>query len=219
MTLIYDNLISTVIAMTVILVLASMQLRATKQQVATTAHYVTKQRTTQLSSWLQEDLGKIGKNMSGESVPVDSMVVANGDSAEWLTREFVFERDSIESGGNRVRVKVLYDVRRTGTRTIEGEERDVFQLTRERKVESNSSSWESAGGSAATLEYFDVDLLNKNAEPVENPVAKLQTDPDTVRSVRVRFSVLPPFQNDQLPVSASRTNTVVAQYLPADPWE
>ena len=54
MTLIYDNLISTVIAMTVILVLASMQLRATKQQVATTAHYVMKQRTTQLSSWSQE---------------------------------------------------------------------------------------------------------------------------------------------------------------------
>ena len=217
MTLIYDNLISTVIAMTVILVLASMQLRATKQRVATTAHYVMKQRTTQLNSWLQEDLGKIGKNMSGESVPVDAMVVANGDSAEWLTKEFVFERDSIETGGNRMTVKVRYYVQQTGTRTIGGEERDVFQLVRERKV--GSDPWESAGGSAATLEYFDVDMLNKNAEPVEDPVTKLQTDPDTVRSVRIRFSVVPPFQNDQLPVSASRTNTVVAQYLPADPWE
>jgi len=217
MTLIYDNLISTVIAMTVILILASVQLRATKQDVAGTAHYVMKQSTKQLSSWLQEDLGKIGKNMSSESVPVDAMVVADDDSAEWLTKEFVFERDSIETGGNRVTVKVRYDVQKTGTRTIEGEERDVFQLTRERKVGSNS--WESAGGSAAALEYFDVDMLNKNAEPVEDPVTKLQADPDTVRSVRIRFSVVPPFQNDQLPVSASRTNTVVAQYLPADPWE
>ena len=217
MTLIYDNLISTVIAMTVILILASVQLRATKQDVAGTAHYVMKQSTKQLSSWLQEDLGKIGKNMSGESVPVDTMVVANGDSAKWLTKEFVFERDSIESGGNRVRVKVQYDVQWTGTRTIGGEERDVFQLVRWRKVGSNS--WEPAGGSAATLEYFDVDMLDKNAEPVKDPVTKLQTDPDTVRSVRIRFSVVPPFQNDQLPVAASRTNTVVAQYLPADPWE
>ena len=217
MTLIYDNLISTVIAMTVILVLASMQLRATKQQVATTAHYVMKQRTTQLSSWLQEDLGKIGKNMSGESVPVDTMVVAVGDSAKWLTKKFVFERDSIETGGNRVTVKVRYDVQKTGTRTIEGEERDVFQLVRERKVEPDP--WKSAGGSAATLEYFDVDLLNKDAVRVENPEQHLEAVPDTVRSVRIRFSVLPPFQNDQLPVAASRTNTVVAQYLPADPWE
>jgi hypothetical protein len=218
MTLIYDNLISTVIAMTVILILASVQLRATKQDVAGTAHYVMKQSTKQLSSWLQEDLGKIGKNMSGESVPVDAMVVADDEStAEWLTKEFVFERDSIETGGNRVTVKVRYDVQKTGTRTIEGEERDVFQLTRERKVGSNS--WESAGGSAAALEYFDVDMLDKNAEPVEDPVTKLQNDPDIVRSVRIRFSVVPPFQNDQLPVSASRTNTVVAQYLPADPWE
>jgi hypothetical protein len=217
-TLIYDNLISTVIAMTVILVLASMQLRATKQQVATTAHYVMKQRTTQLSSWLQEDLGKIGKNMSSDSVAVNKLTVPNDDStARWRTDEFVFERDSIEKSGNRVTVKVRYDVRNTGTRTIEGEERDVFQLTRERKVGSNS--WESAGGSAATLEYFDVDLLNKDAVRVENPEQHLEAVPDTVRSVRVRFSVLPPFQNDQLPVAASRTNTVVAQYLPADPWE
>ena len=218
MTLIYDNLISTVIAMTVILVLASMQLRATKQQVATTAHYVMKQRTTQLSSWLQEDLGEIGKNMSDDRVPVDTLIVPNDDStARWRTDEFVFERDSIETGGNRVTVKVRYDVRNTGTRTIEGEERDVFQFTREQKV--GSDPWESAGGSAATLEYFDVDMLNKDAVRVENPEQHLEAVPDTVRSVRVRFSVLSPFQNTQLPVPASRTNTVVAQYLPADPWE
>ncbi|PSQ98736.1 MAG: hypothetical protein BRD48_06225 [Bacteroidetes bacterium QS_9_68_14] len=218
MTLIFDNLISTVVAMTVVLILASVQLRATKQNIAGTSHYVTKQHTKQLSSWLQEDLGKIGKNMGDESVPVDTMVVANDDStAKWLTKELVFERDSIGTGGNRVRVKVRYDVQKTGTRTIGGEERDVFQLARERKV--GSDPWESAGGGAATLEYFDVDMLNKDAGLVEDPVEKLQSNPDTVRSVRIRFSVVPPFQNDQLPVSASRTNTVVAQYLPADPWD
>ena len=217
MTLIYDNLISTVIAMTVILVLASMQLRATEQQVATTAHYVMKQRTTQLSSWLQEDLGKIGKNVKGDSVSVDTLIVPNDDStAAWQTKRFVFERDSVETDGNRVTIKVRYDIK-TETQMVGGEERDVFQLTRERKVGSNS--WESAGGSAATLEYFDVDLLNKDAVRVENPEQHLEAVPDTVRSVRVRFSVLSPFQNTQLPVPASRTNTVVAQYLPADPWE
>jgi hypothetical protein len=203
--------------MTVILVLASMQLRATKQQVATTAHYVMKQRTTQLSSWLQEDLGKIGKNVKGDSVSVDTLIVPNDDStAAWRTKRFVFERDSVETDGNRVTIKVRYDIK-TETQMVGGEERDVFQLTRERKVGSNS--WESAGGSAAALEYFDVDLLNKDAVRVENPEQHLEAVPDTVRSVRVRFSVLSPFQNTQLPVPASRTNTVVAQYLPADPWE
>ena len=93
----------------------------------------------------------------------------------------------------------------------------MFQLTRERKV--GSDPWESAGARATALEYFDVDMFNKNAQLVEDPVKKLQANPDTVRSVRIRFSVVPPFQNDQLPVSASRTNTVVAQYLPADPWD
>jgi len=218
MTLIYDNLISTVIAMTVILILASVQLRATKQDVAGTAHYVMKQRTKQLSSWLQEDLSRIGKNMSGDTVAVETMVVAEDDStAEWLTKEFVFERDSIKPSGDVIAIKVRYDVQNTGTRTIGEKERDVFQLARERKV--GSGTWEPAGGSAATLEYFDVDMLNINAEPVENPTTHLQTNQDTVRSVRVRLSVVPPFQNDQLPVSTSRTNTVVAPYLPADPWK
>jgi hypothetical protein len=217
-TLIYDNLISTVIAMTVILVLASMQLRATKQQVATTAHYVMKQRTTQLSSWLQEDLGKIGKNVKGDSVSVDTLIVPDDDStAAWRTKRFVFERDSVETDGNRVTIKVRYDIEKTGTQMVGGEERDVFQLVRGRKV--GSDPWEADGGSAATLEYFDVDLLNKDAVRVENPEQHLEAVPDTVRSVRVRFSVLSPFQNTQLPVPASRTNTVVAQYLPADPWE
>lgn len=219
MTLIYDNLISTVIAMTVVLILASVQLRATKQEVAGTAHYVMKQRTKQLSSWLQEDLSRIGKNRSGgDSVPVESMVLADGDStAKWLTKKFVFERDSIKPSGDVITIKVRYDVQKTGTRTIGEKERDVFQLDRDRKV--GSGTWEPAGGSAATLEYFDVDMLNKNAEPVEDPTTHLQTNQDTVRSVRVRFSVVPPFQNDQLSVSASRTNTVVAQYLPANPWK
>ena len=218
MTLIYDNLVSTVIATTVILILASIQLRATQQQVATSAQYAMTQQTKQLSSWLQEDLERIGKNMGGGRVPVDTIIVPGDDStATWWTKQFVFERDSITSGGSTVRIKIRYDIQNTGTQTINGTQRDVYRLERDRKVGGNS--WKSTGGSAATLGYFDVDMLNKNAEPVENPETHLQTHPDTVRSVRVRFSVLPPFENDQLPVAASRTNTVVAPSLPANPWE
>lgn len=215
MTLIYDNLISVVVATTVTLILASVQLRATKDRVAGAAHYMMTQRATQLSSWLQEDLARIGKNNSDDGVPIDTLIVPSDDStAQWLTNRFVFERDSISPAGNTVQIKVQYDIQNTGTRTVDGEETDVYRLVRTRKIGTNP--WVPAGGSAAALKYFDIDLLNKNAEPVENPGTHLQSHPDTVRSVRVRFAVLAPFQNDRLRVSSSRANTVVARYRPAD---
>lgn len=216
MPLIYDNLVSMVIATTVTLILASVQLRAMKHQVAGTAHYVMTQRATQLSSWLQDDLARIGKNQAGGDTPIDTLIVPTDDStAQWLTTQFVFERDSISPSGNTVPVKVRYDIQPTGTRSIAGKTRPVYQLDRDRKV--GASAWTSTGGSAAELGYFDVDLLNKNATPVENPQTHLQSHPDTVRSVRVRFSVLPPFQNDQLPIATSRANTVVASYPAGGP--
>lgn len=215
MPLIYDNLTSMVIAATVTLVLASVQLRATKQRVAGAARYAMTQHAAQLSSWLQKDLARIGKNRTGGPVPIDTMVQPADDStARWLTERFVFARDSVSPGGTTVPIQIRYDVQSAGTRTVEGEERPVYRLSRDRKV-GPAGSWEPAGGGGPALRYFDVDLLNKNARPIENPCAHLPAHPDTVRSVRVRFSVLPPFQTDQLPVPTSHVSTVVARYRPA----
>ena len=215
MTLIYDNLISAVVAMTVTLILASVQLRATHHRMAARAQYVMTERVTGLSSWLQRDLERIGENKTGGSVPIDTLILPSNDStAQWLTDRFVFERDSITPSGSPVPVKIRYDIQNMGSRTVQGETTDEYRFQRKRKVGANA--WESAGGSTAPLGYFDVDLLNKNAEPVENPEIHLQTHPDTVRSVRVRFSVLPPFDNNQLSVGTSHTNAVIARYPSAD---
>jgi hypothetical protein len=215
MAFIYDNMVSVLVAMTVTLILASVQLRATRHQAAGMASYAMTQRATQLSSWLQNDLARIGKNRQGSGVPIDTIIAPADDStARWLTERFVFKRDSIIPSGGTVPIRVRYDIQSAGTRTVGGETRDVYRLDRERKV--GTGPWVPAGGSVGGLQYFDVDLLNKNADPIENPLMHLQAHADTVRCVRVRFSVLPPFENDQILGPASRTNTVVARYHPAE---
>jgi hypothetical protein len=214
MTLIYDNLISVTVAMTVTLILSSVQLRATQHRTEAMALHAMTQRATEMSSWLQKDLSRIGENWQGSGVPIDTIIAPTNDStAQWVTERFVFERDSISPSGNRVPVRVRYDIQNEGTRTVGGEQRDVYRLERERKV--GTSSWTSAGGSTGDLEYFDVDLLNKNADPIENPLTHLQAHTDTVRSVRVRFSVLTPFETDQPSAPTSRMGIVVARYRPA----
>ncbi|PSQ81178.1 MAG: hypothetical protein BRD41_03355 [Bacteroidetes bacterium QS_1_63_11] len=209
MQFLFDNLTATVIAMTVLLILASMQMRATRQQVAQTSQDIVQRQAGQLTTWLEKDLGQIGKNMSDDETafeePVDS-------GQKWLTEKFVFEHEEIDSTGTVDTVRVRYLIESTGSsREIDmgGTTKSVelYQLTREKKV-VGETGWQAKGGSIPALEYFDVDLLDRNAEPVSDPVS----NEDDVRSVRVRFSLVAPYQNEELAVPVSRTNVVIARY-------
>ena len=207
MQFLFDNLTATVIAMTVLLILASMQMRATRQQVAQTSQNIVQRQAGQLTTWLEEDLGRIGKNMSDDEVAIDTLV--RKDSA--ITKEFVFEHKKYNSTGTAETVEVRYRVDSTGSsREIHmGGTTDtvaLYQLTREKKV--GGGGWQAKGGSIPALEYFDVDLLDRNAEPVPDSIS----GDSSVRSVRVRFSLVAPYQNEELAVPASRTNVVIARY-------
>jgi hypothetical protein len=209
MQLLFDNLSASIIAMTVLLIFASMQMRVTQQRVAQVSQNTVQSQAAQLTSWLEEDLGRIGKNMSGDETAFEAPVDSD---QEWLTEEFVFEYEEIDSTGVIDTVRVRYRVESTGssreiytggtTETV-----DLYRLTREKKV-VGETGWQERGGSAPALEYFDVDLLDRNAEPVSNPVS----NENAVRSVRVRFSLVAPYQNEELAFPASRTNVVIARY-------
>jgi hypothetical protein len=209
MPFLFDNLTATVIAMTVLLILASMQMRATQQRVAQASRDVAQSQAAQLTSWLEEDLGRIGKNMSGDEIAFEAPVDSD---QKWLTEEFVFEYEEFSSTGAIDTVRVRYRVESTGSsREIyfgdSTETVDLYRLTREKKV-VGETGWQEKGGSVPALEYFDVDLLDRNAEPVSNPVS----NENAVRSVRVRFSLVAPYQNEELALPASRTNVVIARY-------
>jgi len=212
MAFLLDNLTASVIAGTVILILGSMQMRATNQRVAQQSQQIMQNRARELTTWLERDLARVGENMTGdeEAIEPPEPFYPNPDpdneTQKWVTEKFVFERDSIESGTLR-RVETKYLIDAVDTREIDGEEKSVYQLTRKWRIDDgngNWSGWEEEGGSAAGLEYFEVDLLDRNALPTNNL--------DEVKSIRVRFSVAAPFQNEELSFPASRANVVVGRY-------
>ena len=211
MAFLLDNLTASVIAGTVILILGSMQMRATNQRVAQQSQQIMQNRARELTTWLERDLARVGENMTGDEEAIEPPEPfyppdPDNETQEWVTEEFVFERDSIESGTLR-RVETRYLIDAVDTREIDGEEKSVYQLTREWRIDDgngNWSDWEEEGGSAAGLEYFEVDLLDRNALRTDNL--------DEVKSIRVRFSVAAPFQNEELSFPASRANVVVGRY-------
>ncbi|WP_251954869.1 hypothetical protein [Salinibacter ruber] len=216
MPFVFDNLTATVIASVVLLVLANIQLRTERQEVAQTAQQVAQSRAQEATDWLEEDLGRIGQNMvSGQSAadrPEPYHGSPESDTEKWLTKEFSFRRDSISrdsisAGGNRWRIETRYRIQEQKTVSIDGKPSPVYGLVRERRKRQVGnggwSEWEKRG-EINSLEYFDVDLLDRNSQPT---MALGQA-----KSIRIRFSVVPPFQNDEMAFSASRSNVVVASY-------
>ena len=217
MPLIFDNLTASVIAATVVLILSSIQMRATQQRVAQTSQRIVQQRSRVATEWLEEDLERIGQNMtSGQDAleePEPYHDDPENDSEEWLTEKFVFRRDSVATGEGIWRIEIRYQVKSQGTMSVEGEETPIYRLVRKRRQkELDGGSWSESdwvqNGRIESLEYFDVDLLDRNAQAT--------TTLSQVQSVRIRFSVVAPFQNEEMAFPASRTNVVVARYPLAD---
>lgn len=183
MPFIYDNLIASVISAMILLILASIQMEATQMNTARSSRNIAKNRAQQLATWLEEDLGKIGQNMPQSTVPYSGPK----DSTQWHTLEFDFEY--VDATG--IPVTVEYDLNKTGdTVAIDGNTVHLHRLDRAPDGQSSSN-----------LEYFDVDLLNKNAKSPANP--------DSIEFVRVRFSVVAPFQNEETVPRRVRRSVVV----------
>ena len=215
MPFVFDNLTATVIASAVLLVLANIQLRTERQEVAQTAQQVAQSRAQEATDWLEEDLGRIGQNMvSGQSAadkPEPYSRSSESSTKKWLTKEFSFRRDSITAGTARWRIETRYRTYKQRTVLIEGKSSPVYGLTRERrKRQVGNGGWSDwkKGGEINSLEYFDVDLLNQNSRPT-----KVLGEAE---SVRIRFSVVAPFQNEEMAFPASRSNVVMASYPTGD---
>lgn len=203
MPFIYDNLVATLISMTVLLILATIQTQATRSNTARASRNAVKGEAQTLSTWLEEDLGEMGKNMSGSNPAFGNPQ----DSTQWHTTSLKFYHDSLTSSGGTIRIQTRYELKKTGTREVDGTTEDLFTMTRERKV--GSGSWTAKGESPSNLEYFEVNMLDKNGNPVGSPTA----NHGDVESIRVRFSVIAPFQSEDTVLRRARRSIVVPYRL------
>ena len=203
MPFIYDNLIATLISMTVLLILASIQTQATQTNTARTSRNTVKAQAQQMATWMEEDLAEIGKNMNVTEAAFENPQ----DSTDWHTTQLTFKYESLLASGKTERVKVRYELEKTGTRTVDGTDEILFEVQRSQKVEGDP--WTSEGQSPGSLEYYEVNMLDKNGAPVPNPKANR----DEVESFRIRFSVIAPFQSESTFPRRVRRSIVVPYRL------
>ena len=171
--------------------LLGIQSRATQSNVAQTARNITKLKAQTFASWLEKDLGRMGANMGqDERIPFEDPESSEIEGGVRLTEEFTYYRDEVDSKNSQTRLITRYTVDQ-----VEEEPKALYQLTRKTK-EKGVGSWSDAGvegKSSPTLGYFQLDMLDEDGDLVASPTSNF----DQVRSIRVRFSVLPPFQNEE----------------------
>jgi hypothetical protein len=205
--LLLDNLTASVIATIVILILLSMQTRATQQRAVRMSQETAQRQSRRLTDWLEKDLERIGDNLSDDEIAFRKPK----ETADMI--KFTFDRGVIQSDGTIDTVKTRYLVEPTGeSRTVyagdQKKEVELWRFVRKTKQVGSGMGWQVDGGGISNLSYFDVDLLNGNAEAVENPVA----NESEVRSVRVRFSLVGPYRTRDIIPSMASSNVVVAPY-------
>lgn len=203
MPFLYDNLIATAVSMTVLLLLVTIQLRATRSSTAQTARQVALSHAETMASWLEEDLESMGRNFDDTPFqdPTTSPARHVTDDAPTgaSLAELTFFRRSLAGDTTTIR----YSVQETDSMTIKGKRRPVYQVTRRRNGTRD-------GGSAGDLGYFDIRFLGRNANPISDPV----NNTEDIRAIRAQFSVVLFAQNREVTI-AEVHRMIVVPYAPA----
>jgi len=191
MAFLYDNLTATVAGLTVILILASLQMRMTKSSVTQTGRRVAVNQVETFATWLEDDLGRMGRNREeGTVFSIGSRSNQDASPTGKVLDDFTFHFE--DDGGAETTVEYVVDER-------DADDRTLYDLTRNED-----------DGRATRLGYFDIRFLDRDAEVISTP----ESNEGRIQSVRVQFSVVVPFQNDQTDVGEVH-RMVVVPYAPA----
>lgn len=205
MAFIYDNLTASVVSGMVILVLFSVQMRATNSSVAQTGRNVALNQARTFATWLEQDLQRMGRNIpEGDKVftpPSREDMAASATGKTLSTGDDVFAFYYRKIPGSSGKTPVTYDIE-SETRDVGGDPRTLFQLTRQ--VGGGDD-----GQSPPNLGYFDIQFVDGNAGLVDP-----KKNPDRIQAIRVHFSIVPPFQNDETPLDEVH-RMVVVPFTPA----
>jgi len=202
MAFLYDNLTAVVVATTVLLILASLQLRASKLSTAASSQDAALTQSEEIATWMEEDLEAMGRHMTPSDTVFGGItrVSDEGSPTDSVLTSLSFQYK--DSAGGTVRT-VKYDVSVAETATVDGEERTLYELSR-------TKGGASAGRTPSMLGYIDVQFLDRTAAVVSKPVA----NDDNIEALRVHFSIILPHRNDK--TSLTEIHRMVAfPYTPA----
>ncbi len=190
MWVIFDNLSAMILGGTLLLMMITLQQRMVEINLEQTTNYVVKKQANDLVSWMEEELLRLGENVDFNNEVPFSNPVNNGNTG--VTELFEFFRDSIDANGQTIRIYIRYRLISAGYRVIREDSIPVYRLKREVKI-GDDGSWVEDGGSPALISYFRVDMLDKNAQPLADPVSQA----DQVQNTRVRVTLVTPFETSR----------------------
>lgn len=202
MAFLYDNISAIVVTTTVVLILASLQLRAMRLNTAATSRESALTQSEQIATWLEEDLEAMGRHMAPEDTVFGGLnsVAEDASPTDSVLTDLSFVYRDSPSGALQT---VEYDVSTAGTEMVAGQERTLYELSR-------TKNGASAGRTPGMLGYFEVEFLDRTAAAVHKPVA----NKEQIEAVRVHFSVVLPFRNDKTQLEEDH-RMVAFPYTPA----
>lgn len=196
MAFIFDNLLATLVTMTVLMLLLSTQFRSTQAGIEQVSAHAAKTKALTLGTWLEDDISSLGANFGRNRMRFSAPhTLDDGNTGEW-----VFYSDSLGDGGAVTRHATRYILREVDE--IERQDgsgmQPLYQLTREVAASPvvndvmtpiSPSAWQMDGMSVATLSTFRIDLIDRNGEATVDPV--------TADFIRVEFAMVPEFERGQ----------------------
>lgn len=192
MAFIYDNLTATVVSLTVLLILASIQMSATNMSVSNSSRNIAITQAETFGTWVEEELSRTGRNLDSNTNPIPLLETEESQQSPTgsITTEFRFRYATIDSDGNRTEQEVTYRLCDTD------EDRDVYvgdgsvskDLYQLRREEDCSGSVSSDGVSPPALGYFYVQRLTESLNTTSSN--------DEAELLRVKYSVIAPFQGE-----------------------
>lgn len=189
MIFVLDNINALIIGSAIILVVMAMQMRMTDISVEQSANYMMKRQAMDLATWMENDLLQMGRNL-----PNGTISYVNPSDSSDVTVRFEFYRDSVQTSGGSLdtfRVATRYELSKLGSHYSERDTVDSYRL--DRYVSEGGGPWQKSGGSSGLLSYFKIEMLDRDAKPITNPVAS----PELVRNTRVSFHMVTPFERQR----------------------
>ena len=207
MQFIFDHIYATIIAGTVMFMLALLNLTVLEVNWTQSSVNAGKTLTLDLANWLEQDLKPISNRADNGQPPI---VVWPTQSAQGNTTLITLYRDSLDVSStpfDTVRIQMRYTLQTSDSVAIADSSVQAFQLIRQTRTQIGAagawSGWAEDGRSRPRLMNFSVTPLRPDGA---NAISVAET-----AYLRVRFVLVPPFiqENSFLNLMNWQTTVVV----------
>ena len=197
---IFDNLTAVMVFGVVLLILVAVQSRSIEMNGELLSMYSGKVASLDLATLLEDDMDNLGEGLAPDAT-FFSAPVQDGD----ITREFVFNQalEQLSSPGSFMDVQRRYRLVDALLITVDTTAVQTYTLIREERIDSTGvfSPWAETWNSGQAISYFNITMKDRDFVNTAFP--------DSAKYVRVAFTVLPAYQQENQYVREMNWNTTI----------